>query len=225
MGVLTIGGLLILDLSTVQLVQNLAILSYKILIFAVIIVITWGLGRVSGLVIGRIVSRVGGDSVLRQTVVGRALQRSGYNAYSFTNGLTRWTIYIIGFLVALQSINVSFITDAVTLFLAYLPNLIGALIIFIVGIIASDWVGELIKKSGSPEVRQVLYLSVIGDGVKTVLYFVTITIVLGHLGVDVTILYIITQAFAWAVAIAVGIAAGLVVGWILKDRVKNWLPS
>jgi small-conductance mechanosensitive channel len=217
--------LLVQDFSTAQLVQNLALIGYKGLVFAVILAIAWGLGRLSGILAGRVVSRAGGDSVLRQTVVGRALQRSGYNAYSFSNGLAKWIVYIIGFLVALQSLSIPFVTDSVTSFLGYLPKLIGALIIFVLGIIFSDWVGELIKKSGSPEVRQVLYLSAMGDGVKAVLYFVTITIVLGHLGVDVTVLYIITEAFAWAVAIAIGVAAGLVVGWILKDRVKSWLPS
>ena len=74
--------------------------------------------------------------------------------------------------------------------------------------IISDWLGEFVKKSSSPGKRDLLGLNIVGDVVKIVLYFVTLTLALNHLGVDVTILYIFAEAFAWAIAIAVGIAAG-----------------
>ncbi|MDA4117671.1 MAG: hypothetical protein OK455_04930 [Thaumarchaeota archaeon] len=212
-------------LPTTQLVPDFELSGYRILVFVIVVGIAWAAGRLAGILIGRLVSGTGGDAVMRQTVVGRSLQKSGFSAYSLGDGLTRWVIYVTGFLFALETLSIAFVTASVTSFLAYLPTLVGSLVIFIVGVIVSDWVGELIKKSASAEVRDVLYLSLIGDGVKVILYFVTITIVLGRLGVDVTILNIIAQAFAWSVAIAVGVAAGLVVGWILKDRVKNWLQA
>jgi len=209
--------------TTTQLVPDLDLSAYRILVFVIVVGIAWGVGRLAGILVGRAVSGLGGDAVLRQTVVGRVLQKSGFNAYSLGNVLARWVIYTAGFLFALETLSIAFVTDSVAYFQVYLPNMVGALTIFILGIIISDWVGELIKRSASAEVRDIFYLSLIGDGVKAVFYFVTITIVLGRLGVDVTILDIIAQAFAWSVAIAVGVAAGLVVGWILKDRVKNWL--
>jgi hypothetical protein len=209
--------------TTTQLVPDLYLSAYRIIVFVIVVGIAWAVGRLLGILVGRAVSGLGGDAVLRQTVVGRVLQKSGFNAYSLGNVLTKWVIYIAGFLFALETLSVAFVTNSVAYFLVYLPTMVGALIIFIVGVIVSDWVGELIKRSASAEVRDIFYLSLIGDGVKAILYFVTITIVLGRLGVDVTILNIIAQAFAWSVAIAVGVAAGLVVGWILKDRVKNWL--
>ncbi len=208
-----------------QLVPDLDLVAFRILVFAVVLLIAWAAGKLAGMLLGRLVARTGGDAVLRQTVVGRALQKSGYNAYSLGNSLTKWVIYLVGFLYALETLDIDFVSGSVASFLAYLPTLVGALIIFLVGVIVSDWVGELIKKSGPSEVRDVLYLSVVGNSVKAILYFVTITIVLGRLGVDVTILNVIAQAFAWSVAIGVGVASGLVVGWILKDKVKSWLSN
>ncbi|MDJ0269302.1 MAG: hypothetical protein NXY59_01910 [Aigarchaeota archaeon] len=113
--------------------------------------------------------------------------------------------------------------QAINTFMTYLPAFISALLIFIIGFIISDWVGESIKKSFTIESSQAIYISMIGDAVKVILYFVTITIALSQLGVDVTIIYIVAQAFAWSLAIFVGVAAGIVVGWLLKDRVKEWL--
>lgn len=209
--------------SSGQLGQSLITLGYKALLFALILIVAWGVGRLAGMLSGGLVSRGGGDSILRQTVVGRALLKSGYTAYSFSDLLTRWIIYIVGFLVALDSLNVLVVSDSVSSFLAYLPTLVSAIVIFVVGVIISDLFGELVKKSASPELNQALYLTVVGDGVKLILYFITIVIALGRLGVDVTILYIIAEAFSWGVAISVGVAAGIVVGWLLKDRIKNWL--
>jgi small-conductance mechanosensitive channel len=208
-----------------QLTQSLATIAIKILFFIAILAVTWLAGRLLGTLAGRLTARGGGDSVLRQTVVGRSLLKSGYTSSSLTGLLTRWITYLVGFLFALESLSVPFITDSVSAFLSYLPNLIGGIIILLVGIILSDWMGELAKRSFSPEISQLLYMNLVGDGVKVILYFVTITIALKQLGVDVTILYIVAQALAWGIALSVGVAAGIAVGWALKDRIKNWIPK
>ena len=208
-----------------QLVQSLPNIAIKILLFVAILAITWLAGRLLGTLVGRLIARGGGDSVLRQTVVGRSLQKSGYTSSSLTGILTRWITYLVGFLFALESLSVPFITDSVSAFLSYLPNLIGGIIILLVGIILSDWMGELVKRSFTPEISQLLYMNLVGDGIKVILYFVTITIALKQLGVDVTILYIVAQALAWGTALSVGVAAGIAVGWALKDRIKNWIPK
>ncbi len=208
-----------------QLLSDLLLAGYKIIIFAAIIVSGWIMGRLVGAGIGKLVARAGGDSLIRQTGVGRTLAKSGYNSSTLGRGITKWIIYIAAFLIAIESLELPFITDSVTSFLAYLPRLVGGILILIIGIIFSDWVGELVKRSSQPEQRQLFYLGFVGDMIKVILYFVTITVSLSYIGIDVTILYIIIGAFAWSIAILVGVAAGVVVGWLLKDKVKEWLPS
>jgi small-conductance mechanosensitive channel len=178
-----------------------------------------------GTLVGRLIARAGGDSLLKQTVIGRALMRADYASYRLGNSVTKWLIYFSAFLYALYSLGLPVLTTSVVSFLDYLPVIIGAGIILIIGMILSDWLGEFVKKSSSPETRELLYLNFVGDTIKVVLYFVTITLALDHLGVDVTILYIFAEAFAWGIAIAVGIAAGIVAGWFLKDRIKEWFSS
>jgi small-conductance mechanosensitive channel len=185
----------------------------------------WVVGRLLGTLVGRLIARAGGDSLLKQTVIGRALMRADYASYRLGNSVTKWLIYFSAFLYALYSLGLPVLTMSVVSFLDYLPVIIGAGIILIVGMILSDWLGEFVKKSSSPETRELLYLNFVGDTIKVVLYFVTITLALNHLGVDVTILYIFAEAFAWGIAIAVGIAAGIVAGWFLKDRIKEWFSS
>jgi small-conductance mechanosensitive channel len=214
-----------LPITTSELLSDLWFIAYKAAIFLAIVLIGWVVGRLLGSLVGRVLARAGGDSLLKQTVIGRALMRADYASFKLGNSLTKWLIYISAFLYALYSLALPVLTTTVSSFLAYLPILVGSGIILLVGMIVSDWLGEFVKKSVSPEKRELFYLNIIGDLVKVVLYFVTITLALTHLGVDVTILYIFAEAFAWAIAIAVGVAAGIVVGWFLKDRVKEWISS
>ncbi|HIQ29944.1 MAG TPA: hypothetical protein EYH45_05205 [Candidatus Caldiarchaeum subterraneum] len=191
----------------------------------IILAVGWVIGRVLGSIIGRIVSRTGADMSFRRASVGRAILRAGYTASDFSRTVTKWIIYLITILLALQNLSVPVISTTIQNFLNYLPNVIIAFIIFIAGSILSDWAGESIKKSFTAESNQEQYLNLFGEGVKIILYFVTITIALSQLGIDITIIYIIATAFSWSIAIAVGVATGIVLGWVLKDRVREWLQQ
>jgi small-conductance mechanosensitive channel len=211
--------------TTGEFLADVELILFKVAIFFAIIIVGWVVGRVLGMLVGRVLARAGGDSLLKKTVIGRALMRADYASFRLGNTVTKWIIYISAFLYALYSLGLPVLTSSVLAFFEYIPVVIGSGIILLVGMILSDWLGEFVKKSASPEKRELLYLNIIGDTIKVVLYFVTITLALTHLGVDVTILYIFAEAFAWAIAIAVGAAAGIVVGWFLKDRVKEWISS
>ncbi len=200
-------------------------IGYKLIIFAIILVLGWIIGRVVGLIAAKLLTSMGAESAFRKTVVGRVLVKSGYTLASFSSLIIRIIIYIATILLALQSLDVGFISLYVKAFLWYLPKVVGGAIILIVGVIISDWIGELIKKSFSPEQRQAFYMDIFGNLVKVILYFITITLALSTIGIDVTIFYIFAKAIAWGLAIAIGIAVGIVVGWVMKDRVKDWLSA
>lgn len=149
--------------------------------------------------------------------------KSGYNSFRVGRSITKWIIYIVAFLIGLEILSIPVVTGSVDSFLAYVPALAGSLLILFIGIILSDWVGELIKRSSSVENRELFYLDIVGDTIKVILYFVTITLALSRLGVDVTILYIIAEAFSWAIAIVIAIAAGIIIGWTFKDKARELL--
>lgn len=201
--------------------SDLLLIIYHLIIFAVIIAAGWLIGRLVSWLVAKLVSAAGGDSIMRQTEVGRTLAKSGYSSSTLARSITKWVIYITAFLLAVESLQLPLITSSVNSFLDYLPKLVGGALIFIIGIIFSDWAGELVKKSFQPEQRQLFYIDFFGNIFRFILYFVTITIALSYMGIDVTILYIIVQAFAWSVAIFVGVTAGIVVGWVLKDKIKD----
>lgn len=204
-----------------EILSTLVQAGYKLLIIAIILAAGWAVGRVVGYAVRKITQRMGADSVFRKTAIGRAIIKSGFTASTFSELLAKWIVYIAAMLIALESLGLPVVSNAVGTFLDFLPNLAAAIIILMVGFVLSDWFGEFVKREIPEEQRQVLYLNTAAELLKIVLYFLTITIVLKEIGVDVTILYIVTQALAWGIAISVGVIVGIVVGWVLKDRIKT----
>jgi Mechanosensitive ion channel, conserved TM helix len=203
--------------------QYLLLMGYRVVVLLVIVGIGWALGRVVGWLVGRLVVSAGGDSLFRHTAIGRALMKSGYTAGTFSKVLAKWVIYLTAFLIGIDGLGLPLVSRSVGAFLNFLPALVTSIAILGVGLVLSDWIGEFVKRAASPEQRDVFYVEILADFVKLVLYFVTFTIALANLNVDLTILYIVAQPLAWALAIFVGVAAGIIVGWTLKDRVKDLL--
>lgn len=206
-----------------QLASILIQVGYRALIFAVILGAGWVVGRLVGLLVRSSLSRLGADSILRKSSIGRAIIKSGYTASQFFDNVSRWIIYLAATLFALDSLGIPTISQSVSSFIDFLPDLVAGLLVLVVGFVLSDWFGEFIKRSIPQEQKDTFYLGTVAEILKVVLYFITITLALRQIGIDTTVLYIFAEAIAWGIAIAVGVAAGIVAGWFLKDRVKEWL--
>ncbi len=205
--------------------EQLKLVGYHVAIFAAIILLGYVVGRLVGEIVGKFVGRFGLDSTMRKTAIGRAVLKSGFTASELIKYVSKWAIYVVSILFALESLNIPYLGGPIDAVLNFIPKLIVALVIFIFGGALSDWASELVKKSFSHEGAPAFYTDLLGNLLKLVLYFVVITISLAELGIDVTILNIFAQALAWGIAIFVGVSAGIVVGWLLKDRLKEILPG
>ena len=96
----------------------------------------------------------------------------------------------------------------------FLPKLIGAGLILIVGSFFGDSVEDVfvrgIKVGNQIQVN-------LGQALRFIVYFVSITIALAYLGFDVTILYL----FAQAAALAIGISFGVMIAILFLSEYKE----
>lgn len=81
------------------------------------------------------------------------------------------------------------LSDLLNAFASYLPELLGGLVVLLVGIWAAEKVAELIRGSGTG--RSISVAAVVA---KVFIYYITITIVLDAIGFDVSVL---TNLFNW----------------------------
>jgi len=195
---------------------NIVIVYAPRTILAIIaLAIGWLIGRLVSFLLNRIIGKVGWESAFRRTSVGRAILRSGYTPSSFFAALGKGVVYMFAVISALNLLSIPFLTSLLQDFLEYLPNLVEGILILVAGLVFADLIGESVEK-GSFSRAQAFLLSGL---LRILLYFVSMTMALAQMRVDVTILYIFAQAFAWSLAIAIGIAFG----WYLKDKVGPWL--
>lgn len=121
--------------------------------------------------------------------------------------LLRWTVIILFLIPALEVLGLSRATTVLNQFLFYLPNVIIAVIIGFVGLIASNLVADLVRHSINTmetSMAQTLSLSA-----KWVIVFFTVLIVMNQLGVAQDLIRILFTGIVAMLALAGGLAFGL----------------
>ncbi|MFH0897499.1 MAG: hypothetical protein V1850_05590 [Candidatus Bathyarchaeota archaeon] len=201
-----------------DLVKALIVYSPRVFLALITLFLGWVIGRLVGILINSVVGKMRLETVFRRTSVGRAILRSGYTPSRFFVALGKTAIYLFATFSALNFLSIPLLTDSVQALISYIPSFLGGVMILVAGFVFADWIGEAVEKGWTSSNIQSSFLGVI---VRLLLYFMTLTIALAQMKIDVTILYIFAQAIAWSIAMAIGIAFG----WNLKDRIGPWLDK
>ncbi|MBU0727365.1 hypothetical protein KKA95_01645 [Patescibacteria group bacterium] len=115
--------------------------------------------------------------------------------------LAYWIIYLVFILAAVEALGVKTISDIVQKLIAYLPNVIAALLIMLIGIAVANFLEKI--------VNHFKYGKILGK----ITYFVIIVLVsvsaLEQIGIEVSFFTDNVQILMAGVALAFGIAFGL----------------
>lgn len=141
-----------------------------------------------------------------------------FNTIKVVSIFIKWLIYIVLLIMASDILGLKIISQEISNFLGYLPQLFGALIIFILGLLFANMARKGIKSffesmelSGSKIVSQIVFV--------ILLVFISIT-ALNQAGVDTEIITnnvtMILGSLLLAFALAIGIGAHKVVGDLLR---------
>lgn len=121
--------------------------------------------------------------------------------------LVKWTVIILFLIPTLETWGLSRATSVLNQFLFYLPNVIVAVIIGFVGIIASNLVSDLVRHSiksvGATSANTLATFS------KSTIVFFTVLIMMNQLGVAQDLIRIFFTGIVAMLAIAGGLAFGL----------------
>lgn len=133
--------------------------------------------------------------------------------------IVRWAIIIVFLIPALEVWGLSRATVVLNQFLVYIPNVIIAVIIGFVGIIASNLSADVIRQSltgiNAKTASTVAWMA------KSAITFFTILIVMNQLGVAQDLIRILFTGIVAMIAIAGGLAFGLGGKEIAKDLLEQ----
>jgi hypothetical protein len=140
--------------------------------------------------------------------------------------LVYWTILILGLLVSLTALNATIPSRLALSVFEYLPNLLAALMILVVGTVAARFFARsALIGAVNMQIQSARLLSL---AVKWIVLIVAVAMALDHLGIGRTVLLlafgILFGGIVFAVALAVGLGARDIVGRTLEQQLRKPPP-
>lgn len=194
---------------------------YVLKIIAALVVLIVGLyaGRVFGRVISKALDKAGLNELIRKTVVGEYLEKSGVQLVGISDLVIRWFIYAVALMAAVNILEIDFLTAFLRDALLYIPNLVAGIIILLVGLVAVDFVVGFIKTT-TKELK-IEYIGAVTFVIRISLYLMILVMALDQFKIKTMIIYALITPIAYGIAIGAGIGLGIAIGWGLKDAVAK----
>ncbi|MEQ8238343.1 MAG: mechanosensitive ion channel [Cyclobacteriaceae bacterium] len=200
-----------------KLIQNGVILLPKIVVAIIVLAV--------GYIIARIVEKLVRKLIvyLNQTLNAK-LQASLLNvdlkaSAKFISKIIFWFILLLAVLICLQILDLKFLSYWFDRLIAYVPNVIVAVVIIFFGIITGRLLGDLIKSAVSK--TGIANGSYMGRAVRYLILFVAVVVALDQLGVNIGFLtnlfLIILTSLLFGASLAFGLGA--------KNSIKNIFGS
>lgn len=175
----------------------------------VVFIIGWFISAGLGKLISEILKRVQFDKIFERAGWREAFQKAEVKVRpsEFVGAICKWILIIVFLLAAVEILGfvqfASFISDVI----AWLPNLIVAVIIFVAAVILADIVEKLI--TASVKKMDIGYAGFLGSGARFAIYVFAILAMLLQLGITPTIIDTLIKGFVGTLSIALGLAFGL----------------
>ena len=155
-----------------------------------------------------ILTRIRFDSLMERVGIDKALARVGVRQQlnSFLPRLVYFLVIIVLAKTAADALGLSAISDAIGAFFGYLPNIVAALLLIIIGTSVAQFAGETVSEAARGS--GIDFAPALGKLVSGLIIFVISMMAIGQLKIDTDIVRIVTSFILGAGALAFGIAFG-----------------
>ncbi len=178
----------------------------------------------------KILKKLTFDSVSDKVGVHEILRKLGIKKTSseIISVLIFWLFMLTFVISAAETLRLENVTKTIDSFALYLPNVIGAAFIFVLGLMASNFISNFIQ--GASDTVNSKYFRVFGAFVRSLLIVVVTVLAVGQLKIETelldNILQIILVAGGAVLAISLGlgtrdIAKAIVAGFYARDLYKE----
>ncbi|MDH3403142.1 MAG: hypothetical protein OES32_15195 [Acidobacteriota bacterium] len=181
----------------------------KVILGLALIVLAILAAKIVQLVLKVILTRIRFDSLLSKVGVDQALERIGMRQV-MSEVLPKIAYFLLLFLfakAAAEGMGLTAISEAIGSFLSYVPNLVAAVVIVLLGSTAGQLAGGAIGSAA--ESSGIEFGATLGKLVSALILFVAGIMALGQLQVDTDIVRVVTTCFLAGLALAFALSFGL----------------
>lgn len=174
----------------------------------VLLLVGWLVARLVQFVIGGLLRRLRLDALTERVGISRLLSNAGLDS-SVSNLLARlayWLLLFVFVLAAAESLGLIGVTETLNKLVGYLPNVLAAALILLLGSLIAQVIGDAMGKMTTQ--AGVATGPALGQVVRYTLLVFTIILALGQLGIQTDLLTIAASALVIAVTLALALAFG-----------------
>ena len=183
----------------------------------VLMVVGLAIAKIIEVILRFILTRIRFDSLMEKAGIDKTLQRIGLRQQ--LNVTVPRIVYFLTLIVlartAADGLGLTAISGAIGAFFAYLPNIIAALLLLIVGATVSQFASETVAEAGRNSGLD--FAPALGKLVSGLIMFVVGMMAVGQLQIDTNMVRIVTSFILGGGALAFGLAFGLGT----RDVVRN----
>lgn len=181
----------------------------RIIGFILILVIGWWIASGIAAIVDRLLRAANFERLAERSGISDFVAKTGIrgDATRFVADVVKWFIRLIVLIVAFDALGLPAVSVVLLNLLLWLPNLIVALIVLVIGGIAAKALSSIVRGSaaksglGNPDL--------LANVASIVVWAFAIIVAVNQLGIAATIVNTLFMAFVGALALAFGLAFGL----------------
>ena len=176
----------------------------------ILVAIGWWLASIIARVVEGLLNRVGFEHAAERTGISGFISRTGSGTMRASHVialLVKWFIRLIFLELAAQALHLTAVTALLNSIVLFIPNLVVALIIVLVGVLAAQFVGRLLR--GSLSQAGFANAGVLSAVAEYGIIALAVITALTQIGIASTIVTILFAGVVFGLALAAGLAFGL----------------
>jgi len=181
----------------------------RILVGVVLLVILVLVAKLVERVLRAVLVRLRFDSLLEQAGVDTVMHRLGVR-HSLNLVLPRLAYFLLLFLfarTAADALGLTAVSEAIASLFAYLPNVVAAVLLLVVGTSVSQFAGRTVTQAA--EESGIEFARQLGGLVSGLILFIVGVMAIGQLRFDTEMVRIVTVCTLSGIALAFGVSVGL----------------
>ena len=181
----------------------------NILLVLIILVIGWVISKLVKTIVTRVLKVVKLDSLSERIGLDGLLSKGGMH-YSFSELIgiiCYWLVLLVTFVVAINAIGLPVAADLLSKVVLYIPNVIAAIFILILGMFIASLLRNIIQTAASN--AGISHVNALGKIVEIMIIVFAIAIALEQLNIGAKIIELTVGILLSSIGLAVGLAFGL----------------
>jgi hypothetical protein len=189
----------------------------------VILLIFWVIAKVVAKILRRVLPRTGMDRAVHSGDMGQYVARyaSGFRPSAVISTIAYWFVLLTGVVLALSTLGIQALNNAIDTIVGYLPNVVAAILILVVALAIAGVVGGAITKLMGDTVIGKIAATMVPVLVITIAIFMALVQLRIAVEIVTGTFYIVLGAIALAAALAFGLGGRPAAQRLLDDAYEK----